>query len=252
MSSSACEKTLKPTERFTSHAGAYARARPSYPSAAIDALLDGLGAPASLKAADLGAGTGISSRLIAARGVRVIAVEPNAAMREQAEPAANVAWVAGTAEHTTLESASVDLVTAFQAFHWFDYEAALREMARICRPGGRLALVYNERDESDPFTGDYGAIVRRYATDKTEKRRADGRSSFEGGPWRSRAVLHFANTHALDRAGLHARARSTSYLPKDGDEALELHAALDALFDRHARTRMVHMQMKTIVSLGNR
>ncbi|HTD33264.1 MAG TPA: class I SAM-dependent methyltransferase, partial [Candidatus Elarobacter sp.] len=138
--------------RFTDRAGDYVSGRPSYPPAAIDALLDGLGDPADVVVADLGAGTGISSRLLAERGAQVLAIEPNQAMREAAEPHPRVEWIAASAEHTGLGEASADLVTAFQAFHWFDQRAALDETVRILRPGGRAAVIYNERDERDPFT----------------------------------------------------------------------------------------------------
>jgi SAM-dependent methyltransferase len=243
---------VNPTERFTEHAEAYVAARPSYPEEALDALFAGLGDPAALTVVDLGAGTGISSRQLAARGANVIALEPNEAMRRAAEPAERVRWQAGTAEHTGLADGAAALVTAFQAFHWFDHPVALREMLRLLRPGGRAALVYNERDESDAFTAAYGTLVRRYATDETERRRADGRAGFEAFPaWKSVRVVESRNAQQLDRAGLHARARSTSYLPQEGALADELHAALDQLFDAHARDGAVTMRLKTIVSLGD-
>ena len=166
------------TDRFTGRAGAYAAGRPGYPAASIDVLFEGLGDPREVVAADLGAGTGISSRLLAERGATVLALEPNAAMREAAQPHARVQWLPGTAEATGLGEASIDLVTAFQAFHWFDHARALREMVRILRPGGRAAVVYNERDERDPFTAAYGELGAQYQTDETERRRADGLAAF--------------------------------------------------------------------------
>src|SRR5262245_49009958 len=93
---------LDPTGRFTQRADDYAVYRPTYPAAAIDAILDGLGAPARLVAADVGAGTGIASRLLAERGVRVLAVEPNAAMRAVAAAHPRVEAHVGTAEATGL------------------------------------------------------------------------------------------------------------------------------------------------------
>ena len=241
------------TGRFSERADAYAAGRPSYPGAAIEGLFDGLGDPQDVLVADLGAGTGIASRLLAAGGAQVLAIEPNQAMREAAAPDPRVEWLAASAESTGLEEASVDLVTAFQAFHWFDHEKALREMVRILRPGGRAAVVYNERDERDPFTAAYGDLVRRFKTDETERDRADGLSAFaafpiwHGGPRRT----EFPNEQPLDLEGVLARARSTSYLPKDGPPAAELNAALRALFERHARDGRVTMKLVTIVVAGD-
>ncbi len=242
---------MNPAERFTERAGDYVAGRPSYPAAALDVMLEGLGEPAQLVVVDLGAGTGISSRLLADRAGQVFAVEPNVAMRAAAQTHPRVQWVDGTAEHSTLEEATADLVTAFQAFHWFDHDDALREMLRILRPGGRAAIVYNERDESDPFTAAYGDIVRFYQTDETEQRREDGRRLFELYPaWHGVRRVEFGNTDEYDRARLHARANSTSYLPQAGQVYDELHEALDALFDSYARGAAVTMQMQTIVAIG--
>jgi SAM-dependent methyltransferase len=237
-------------ERFTGRANDYVAGRPSYPDACFALLFEGLGNAAKIRVVDLGAGTGISSRLLAAHGAEVIAVEPNAAMRDGAAPAPNVTWVARTAEDTGLPGASADLVTAFQAFHWFDTEAAIGEMRRLLRPGGRAALVYNERDERDAFTAAYGDIVRRHATDRTESRRGYGRTAFEESPvWSRVRVTEFDNQQILDRAGVHARALSTSYLPNAGPAADALHAEIDALFDRYARDGSATMHLKTIVTL---
>ncbi len=241
------------TGRFSDRAGDYAVARPSYPGAAIDALFEGLGDAGDVVVADLGAGTGISSRLLAARGAHVLAIEPNAPMREAAEPDPRVEWVGGTAEATGLEEASVDLVTAFQAFHWFDHPRALREIVRILRPGGRAAVISNERDETDPFTAGYGELVRRFATDETERRRADALALFaayeawHGGPRR----VEVRNEQRLDLEGVLACARSSSYLPKEGAVAEELDGAIRTLFSRCAADGAVTTVMRTIVVIGD-
>jgi len=242
---------VNPTERFTERADDYAAARPSYPDAAIDALFEGISDPSQYTVVDLGAGTGISSRLLAARGAQVIAVEPNAAMAARGARAANLRLHAAAAERTGLAGASADLVTAFQAFHWFDRSAAIAEILRLLRPGGRAAVIYNERDERDPFTAAYGAIVRRYATEETERLRADARSAFERDrAWRSVRIVEAEHAHRLDRAGLHARARSTSYLPAEDADARVLHADLDMLFDRYAKHAAVFVRMLATVSIA--
>ena len=220
-------------DRFSGLVGDYVAARPSYPLESVDAIVAGLGDPASLVVADLGAGTGISSRLIASRGPRVLAIEPNAKMRDAADPDPRVVWVDGIAERTTLDAASVDAVAAFQAWHWVDHAAGVAEARRILRPGGRLAVAYNERDESDPFTAGFGDIVRRFSLDDTERKRARALEAVAAiDPARTRR-FDFRNGHALDRGGIHRRASSSSYLPQTGDASLAMHAAIDDLLDAH-------------------
>jgi SAM-dependent methyltransferase len=103
--------------RFNDRAGDYVRYRPAYPAAAIDAIFDGLPAARNLTVADIGAGTGISARLLADRGARVIGVEPGTVMRGAAAPHPNVRWLGGRAESTGLLDCSIDLVVCAQAFH---------------------------------------------------------------------------------------------------------------------------------------
>ena len=155
------------TQRFGDRADAYAAHRPSYPPEAIDVVLAGLGDPHALTIADLGAGTGISSRLLAERGAKVIAIEPNARMRAAAGLDAGIEWRDGTGEASGLPSASVDLAAAFQAFHWFATPAGVAEMRRIATR--RAALVQYERDARDPFTSAYGdaSVDSRNSTART-------------------------------------------------------------------------------------
>lgn len=219
--------------RFTARAESYAAYRPSYPPAVIDALIEGLGDPSTLCVADLGAGTGISARLLADRGASVFAVEPNAAMRHAAAPHARVRFCDGTAERTGLDDSSIDLVTAFQAYHWFDPEPTHREFVRILKPGGRAALIWNVRDDSDPFTGSYGELIRAAALDLDIERHHGTADAFA----RDRRFIGVRrqivrNQQRLDLAGLVGRMESTSYVPHEGP----VHARLLAgLHDLHAR-----------------
>jgi len=237
------------TERFSARAEAYTVGRPSYPMQALDALFIGLGEPASLVVLDLGAGTGISSRAIASCGPRVIALEPNAAMRAKDPGHPRISWLAGTAERTTLPDHSVDLAAAFQAWHWFDHAATLAEMRRVVRPGGRIAVLYNERDERDPFTAALGDIFRAYATEPIEELRARTLETFAGLPTAQRAT--FANAQDLDRAGLHARLESSSYVPHEGTAWNAMHADVDALFDRYAEHERVRICLATYLVISD-
>jgi SAM-dependent methyltransferase len=233
-------------DRFTDRVDAYVVARPSYPLEAIAFIIEGLGDPATLTIADVGAGTGISSRLIASCGPTVLAVEPNAKMRGAAAADPRVRFVDGIAERTTLADASVDAAVAFQAWHWVDHAGGTAELRRIVRAGGRLACVYNERDESDSFTVAYGEIIRRFAQDDTERRRSVALEAFAAiDPARTTRAT-FRNGHLLDRAGVHERAKSSSYLPQHGDDAIALHIALDDLLDEY-HTASYDMRLVTHV-----
>jgi SAM-dependent methyltransferase len=210
---------LPPTAaRFSNRVADYVRYRPSYPAEAIDAILAGLGDPPALVAADVGAGTGISARLLAARGVRTIAVEPNPDMSAAIGPGIELREAPATA--TGLPDASVDLVTAFQAFHWFAEPATIAEFRRILRPGGRVALCWNLRDDDDPFTRAYGDIAEAVERD-TDARMAGERTfstvgMLQGGGLRAARELHFRNEQRLGLEALLGRARSSSYVPREG------------------------------------
>jgi len=228
------------TTRFSDRSDAYARHRPSYPDAALDALFAGLKA-SRLVVADVGAGTGISSRQLAQLVRRVVAVEPNAVMRDRAEPADNLEWRDGTAERTGLAEKSVDVAAAFQAFHWFDPELAFQEFRRISRL--RLGMVQYERDESDPFSAAYGEIVRRHATDDTEGLRARMLHTFArmGGADTRRRDVPFGQT--LDLEGVLGRVDSSSYLPKTGELGEALRGEVRDLFATFQHGGIVTMAM---------
>jgi SAM-dependent methyltransferase len=224
-------------ERFHDRADDYVRYRPSYPSQAIDAILDGLGPPASILEADVGAGTGISARLVADRGVKVVAVEPGEAMRRAASSHPRVAWLAARAESTALRPHSMDLVVCAQSFHWFRPPETLSEFARILKPSGRLALMWNRRNRSDPFTAAYREALLAVGGESDAERMifdpaVVARSRRFSNP--TRQLL--PNAQRLDLDGLIGRARSASYAPKSGEAGDRLIAALRDLHARFADT----------------
>jgi SAM-dependent methyltransferase len=241
------------TERFTSFAASFDAGRPGYPAAVGDLIFDGLGDPRGLTVADLGAGTGTSARLLAQRGASVFAIEPNAAMRAKAVPAPGVTWLDAAAEKTGLADGSVDVVTAFQAFHWFAGGATFAEIARILKPAGRGVVVFYERDDRDAFTAAYSELVRRFATDETERRRVCALEAFAAWErWRRVRRFTLEHEHVLDAAGMVERVRSTSYLPQTGPRSERLMAAAMDLFDRHAIGGRVRMCLQTLVVIGDR
>ena len=146
---------------FGAGAAAYEHARPGYPDEAIAVLKGEVGIVEGVEVCDLAAGTGKLTRRLVALGARVTAVEPVEAMRAQAAAAVPEATlVDGTAEEIPLPDTSVDVVTVAQAFHWFDAPVALGEIARVLRPGGRLAILWNERDESTAWVAEMSRIIR--------------------------------------------------------------------------------------------
>ena len=229
---------LDPTGRFSNRADDYAKHRPSYPDAAIDAILQGLTAPPDLVAADVGAGTGISARALASRGVRVLALEPNSEMRRAAPPDPRVEWLDATGEKTGLADASVDLVLCAQSFHWLDFGLAYEEFHRILRLAGRLALIWNYTDDTDPYSAAYRALVRAAALEELD---AIGRimSDFriDSPRFVGARISSFRHEQPLDVEGLLGRAASASYVPKSGPRHDALVGGLRSLHARFADSR---------------
>jgi len=199
-----------PVDRFTSRAEDYARYRPGYPSAAFDAMLEGIDARV---AADVGAGTGISARALAGRGLEVFALEPNAAMRAIGERAGGgVAWCDGSGEATGLPDASIDLALCAQSWHWLHPEDAPRELRRILRDGGRLALMWNTADMSHPLSGAYARILEEVR----DGCRLAGEDPGDVPHFAKPRRLEFRNEHPVVLDTFLGRALSSSYFPKEG------------------------------------
>lgn len=258
--SAASGASLAPTRRFGDRADDYARHRPSYPPEAVAAAIDGLGGPTGLRVIDVGAGTGISSRLFADAGCTVTALEPNGAMRAagEREPHPRVEWRGGTGEQTGLPDASADLVACCQAFHWLDAPRALAEFARVLRPLGRVALIWNTRMAGDAATDAYYDTVARFATEPPTSPWAARDETRFVGPLRDHPAFagfrarSFHNTQRLDREGLIGRAKSASYAPKDGPRAEALHDALNEVFDRFAVGGAITLTYAARVTLAER
>ena len=243
--------TMNPLSRFSDRAEDYAKYRPSYPEEAIATILAGLGNPSQLVAADIGAGTGISSRLLAQRGVRVFAIEPNAAMREAALPHPLVEFRNGTAEATNLPDASVNLVTCFQAFHWFDPEPTLIEFHRLLKRSGRLAVVWNDRDKDDEFTQNYTRLVQIASHNHPAESRLVSVDALLASSLFPDVRCHtFSYQQGLDLDGLIGRAMSVSYIPREGEAQQQLIAGLTELYNQyHNANGLIYMKYRTSLYL---
>src|SRR5262249_51749174 len=151
----------------------------------------------------------------------------------QAEGGDGVEWRAGSAEATGLPGASADLVLCAQAFHWFEPAGALREFHRILARGGRLAIMWNCRDRSDPLTAGYcRAIADIGGESKIETKEFDAGVVAGSGFFSPMRLSVFPNDQALDLPGLLGRAMSASYVPKEGPGRGQLE---ESLRDLHAR-----------------
>jgi SAM-dependent methyltransferase len=210
---------------FSRAAAEYERGRPGYPPAALEPLH----LSPELVVLDLAAGTGKLTRALAASGATVIAVEPVAEMR--AALPGSVEALDGTAESIPLGDASIDLVTVAQAFHWFDGDAALAEIHRVLRPGGRLALVWNRRVENDPVNVAVDAIVDPHRTGVPTHRCDEWRAAFERSNRFSSLEEHvFDNKQVLDSDGLADRVGSISFIASlPGEERAQVLTVVRAL-----------------------
>ncbi len=253
-------RPVQSTKRFSDRVDDYVRYRPDYPRELLHWLQREHGVAPSWHVADIGAGTGISSKMFLDAGYRVTAVEPNTAMRSAAER-----WLQsypdfraldGSADATGLGDASVDLVTVAQAFHWFDAATARREFKRILRPHGLIAIWWNSRRLTGThflegyeallraFGTDYAGVAERYANDV--QMHAWFGASFRGS-------AHFAHHQLLDFAALRGRLMSSSYAPQPGDPRHEpMVRALRQLFDSRAADGKISFDYDTRIFVGQR
>ncbi|MGD0676425.1 MAG: class I SAM-dependent methyltransferase [Polyangiaceae bacterium] len=245
---------LGPKARFTDRVEDYVRFRPGYPQALLDAITRIARLGPGRRAADVGSGTGIFTRALLATGTDVVGVEPNDAMRRAAEASLSghpqFESSSGCAEATGLADASVDLIVAAQAFHWFEPLRARAEFMRILKPGGYVALVWNQRSDT-PFNRAYEAMLERFAPDyglvREKDRAAESKIRAFFAPSLPR-LLQFDNEQRLDEVGLRGRLMSSSYAPRQGDP---LHVAimseLATIFSAHEKGSLVAIGYETIL-----
>ena len=225
---------------FSSAALAYVRGRPEYPAELLGWLGGELALQAGTVCADLGAGTGKFTRLLVRTGAEVIAVEPVAAMRDQLVAGVpGVRAVDGTAQAMPLADGSVDAVVCAQAFHWFADAEALAEIHRVLRPGGRLGLVWNVRDESVDWVAAMTGIITPFEGDTPRYHTGRWRLPFTGGLFTDLEQTSFPYRHVgHPQEVIIDRTLSVSFiasLPPAGRAQVE--AALLELIATHPQLR---------------
>ncbi|MCW1921432.1 class I SAM-dependent methyltransferase [Luteolibacter arcticus] len=245
-------------QRFSNRVENYIRYRPSYPAELIALLEQEARLSPQSMLADIGSGTGISAELFLKAGYRVNGVEPNQAMREASERLlagyTGFRSVNGSAQATTLESGSMDLVFAAQAFHWFDTPEARAEFRRILKQSGKIALIWNERHlDSTPFLRDYESLLRRFGTDYAAIRHENiGVDSLKRLFPDGYTTHAFPNSQSFDFEGLRGRLLSSSYAPAPGHPDHEpMLDELRRLFDEHAQGGKVSIDYDARVHLGS-
>ena len=208
--------------------------------------------------ADIGSGTGILSEVLLKIGSHVFGVEPNKEMREAGERLLagypDFTSVAASAEDTTLPDNSIDIITASQAFHWFDRAKAKKEFLRILKPGGWVALIWNDRQTTTtPFLIEYEQLLQTYATDYkvvNHKELDPGaiETFYELGGFNLKT---FENKQLFDFQSLKGRLLSSSYSPEEGHPNHEIILRkLREIFDRHNADGKVTFEYETMVYYG--
>lgn len=244
------------SNRFDGLAQRYDQFRPSYPTTAVDFIMARCGLEPGMRFIDIGCGTGISTRLFASRNLTGIGIEPGDDMRRQAESIPGpIVYRRGTADATGLPEASAELVLAAQAFHWFASDAALREFRRLLVPNGWLALIWNDVDRADPFSGAFAGALVHYSPEPNIARwiQSETGAMLMTSPLFERPErCVFPNEQRLDLDQLIGRAFTASFAPKQADAKRGLETALRAIFDQYQTDGVVTMRYNCVVYVAQR
>jgi SAM-dependent methyltransferase len=244
-------------ERFSNRVANYAKYRPNYPKEVLQFFRNELNLQIDSVVADVGSGTGISSKIFLENGNPVYGVEPNAAMREAAEDFLkdfpNFKSIDGTSENTSLPERSIDFVTAAQAFHWFEPQKTRAEFKRISKPGACVVLIWNERRiETNEFLREYEKFLLEFGTDYAKVRHdylpKEKLGAFFTGGFQTAS---FQNSQIFDFEGLKGRVLSSSYMPSETDAGYEeMTKSLSGIFTKHAENDRITVLYDTNVYYG--
>jgi len=249
--------TQNPLERFSNRVKNYVKYRPDYPKAIIGFLESEIDLRRTSKIADIGSGTGISSKLFLENGNVVYGIEPNKKMREAAEQFLSTfdrfQSVNSTAENMTLPDKSVDFVIAAQAFHWFDNNQAKCEFRRVLRNNGYVVLIWNERQlDSSEILRDYERLLIKFGTDyQTIRHDQFTKERLEKSFDCEFRFTTLRNSQTLDWQGFKGRLLSSSYAPSKADGHFEeMMKTAKSLFARHEEKGKIDILYDTNVFYG--
>ncbi len=224
------------TERFVDKVNDYVKYRPHYPSSILFLIKQNIKFNSNWVVADIGSGTGISSKLFLDNGNRVIGIEPNFEMRRAAEDQLkgflNFTSLDGTAEASQLPDQSVDLIFSGQAFHWFDKDIAKIEFKRILNPSGYIVLCWNQRDGNSQFQIRYEQILQKFVPDYDQVNHRNITDSEIQEFFQPKKLKRESTTNHqyFDLDGLQGRLRSSSYCPKENEAYSVLMEEIETLF----------------------
>ncbi|HET8539875.1 MAG TPA: methyltransferase domain-containing protein [Anaeromyxobacter sp.] len=224
---------------FERAADAYDRGRPEYPPEAVARVAAALRLRPGVRLLDAGAGTGKLSRLVAAAGAAVFAADPAEPMIRRLAGAPGIVPLRAVAEALPFRDGAFDAAAAASAFHWFDGPRALRELYRVQRAGGRLALLWNARDDAEPWVARLSEIVNRREGRAPRHRTGAWRAAFDAAPGLFAAIdeAHVRHVHALSPAAALDRVASISFVAAMPDaERGEVLAEVRALLASHPDT----------------
>ncbi len=233
---------LNSTERFSNRVDNYVKYRPGYPKEVLDLFKEKMNLTEDSVIADIGSGTGISTKLFLENGNTVYGIEPNEAMREASkvflQDFPNFISIDGTAENTTLADKSIDIINASQAFHWFEPAKTLAEFRRILKEDGFVSLIWNVRQlDSTEFLREYEQFLMNFGTDyKNVTREKFDKSELAEFFKIKLEGTTFSYSQTFDFEGLKGRTLSSSYVPTEEDPRYkEMINELNRLFTKYQK-----------------
>ncbi len=239
---------LDSRERFSAAAALYGRFRPSYPRDMVDWIVSIAALEPGAIVADVGCGTGISSRLFSDRGFDVIGIDPNEAMLAHARSVGGARYALGEAVAMGLPDGSVDLVIVAQAFHWFDVDGALGEFRRVLKTSGCCAAFWNTRSTETAFMADYDALLRHHSREYAvlESHEATLSRLDKSDGVVDQCHGEFPHAQRLDRDAFFGRVFSSSYVVHGVPDRGAFESALGGLFDEHSEGGTIEFRYRSV------